>query len=223
MNDEEKRMDEEVEKTVEDLKKQIEEISREADEASAHQSGETREKIEAAARRAIEILNQSIDQLRLMAAQVQDSEAYRKTMTQIRQGADKAISEAHRLIVEIKNDPKLNRVMEDICKSVNEVGNKVGGCVKDGLDELKENEELMKKVDQIKDGTEALVEKGRSAVRDFTNRPEVHQNIEKAKDVTIDVAEKTVDALKSWLRPAVDPKAEDQNSAEEEKEKENQG
>ena len=33
------------------------------------------------------------------------------------------------------------------------------------------------------------------------NKPEVAEKVEKAKDVTIDVAEKAVDALKNWLRP----------------------
>lgn len=56
MSDENKRVDEEVEKTVEDLKKQIEEINREAEDAGSQQSSEVKEKIEAAAKKAIEIL-----------------------------------------------------------------------------------------------------------------------------------------------------------------------
>ena len=197
MSEEKRTVDEEVEKTVEDLKKQIEQIHREADEASENQNDETRMKIEAAARKAIDTLNQSIDQLKLAAAQVQDSEVYRKTMAQIRQAADRAYSEGQRMIRQIQQDPKWNRAVEDLKSTFNDVSNRV----KSGIDELKENEALMDKVDQLKAGTDKLVGKGRDAVRDFTSRPEVQKNIDKAKDVTIDVAEKTVDALKNWLRP----------------------
>lgn len=197
MSEEKRTVDEEVEKTVEDLKKQIEQIHREADEASENQNDETRMKIEAAARKAIDTLNQSIDQLKLAAAQVQDSEVYRKTMAQIRQAADRAYSEGQRMIRQIQQDPKWNRAVEDLKSTFNDVSDRV----KSGIDELKENEALMDKVDQLKAGTDKLVGKGRDAVRDFTSRPEVQKNIDKAKDVTIDVAEKTVDALKNWLRP----------------------
>ena len=221
MSDENKRVDEEVEKTVEDLKKQIEEINREAEDAGSQQSSEVKEKIEAAAKKAIEILNQGIDQLKLLTAQVQDSDTYRKTMSQVKATTDKAVAESRRLFHEIKTDPKLNKAVEEIKKSVSDVGEKVSGCVKSGLDELKSNEDLMEKVDQIKDGTAALVEKGQRAVKDFTSKPEVQQNIEKAKDVTIDVAEKTVDALKNWLSPQPAAEAEPEAKPENEEEKEN--
>ena len=49
----------------------------------------------------------------------------------------------------------------------------------------------------------------------------MQQNIEKAKDVTIDVAEKTVDALKNWLRPQPAAEAEPEAKPENEEEKEN--
>ena len=215
MSDENKRVDEEVEKTVEDLKKQIEEINREAEDAGSQQSSEVKEKIQAAAKKAIEILNQGIDQLKLLTAQVQDSDTYRKTMSQVKATTDKAVAESQRLFNDIKTDPKLNK------ESVSDVSEKVSCCVKSGLDELKNNEDLMEKVDQIKDGTAALVEKGQRAVKDFTSKPEVQQNIEKAKDVTIDVAEKTVDALKNWLRPQPAAEAEPEAKPENEEEKEN--
>ena len=134
---------------------------------------------------------------------------------------DKAVAESQRLFNDIKTDPKLNKAVEDIKKSVSDVSEKVSCCVKSGLDELKNNEDLMEKVDQIKDGTAALVEKGQRAVKDFTSKPEVQQNIEKAKDVTIDVAEKTVDALKNWLRPQPAAEAEPEAKPENEEEKEN--
>ena len=41
-------------------------------------------------------------------------------------------------------------------------------------------------------------------VDEFTSKPEVNEKIEKAKDVTLDVAEKAVDALRKWLRPEKD-------------------
>ena len=221
MSDENKRVDEEVEKTVEDLKKQIEEINREAEDAGSHESSEVKEKIEAAAKKAIEILNQGIDQLKLLTAQVQDSDTYRKTMSKVKTMTDKAVAESQRMFNEIKTDPKLNKAVEDIKKSVSDVSEKVSDCVKSGLDELKSNEDLMEKVDQIKEGTASLVEKGQRAVKDFTSKPEVHQNIEKAKDVTIDGAEKTVDALKNWLRPQPAAEAEPEAKPENEEEKEN--
>ena len=41
----------------------------------------------------------------------------------------------------------------------------------------------------------------RKGVEDFMNKPETKEAIDKAKDTTIDLAEKAVQALKDWLKP----------------------
>ena len=60
-----------------------------------------------------------------------------------------------------------------------------------------ENENVKKVTDAVSD----TYQKAKNGVEDYLNKPEVKENIEKAKDATINVAEKAVAALKAWLKP----------------------
>ena len=60
-----------------------------------------------------------------------------------------------------------------------------------------ENEDVKKFADK----TGEVLTDARKGVEDFMNKPETKEAIDKAKDTTIDLAEKAVQALKDWLKP----------------------
>ena len=63
----------------------------------------------------------------------------------------------------------------------------------------------MSKFNVIKDKAEEVtsnaVDYVSKHVDEITSKPEVSEKIDRAKDVTLDVAEKAVDALRKFLRP----------------------
>lgn len=61
--------------------------------------------------------------------------------------------------------------------------------------EIKDSEQFQK----IKNVAQEEVHKGAKAVNDFLAREDVNEKIEKAKDVTVDVAEKALNKLKKLL------------------------
>ena len=65
------------------------------------------------------------------------------------------------------------------------------------LNEIKDSEALKKGFEEIKQSSTQVKEN----IDEFMNSEEVKQTIEKAKTGTIDVAEKALDTLKSWLSP----------------------
>ena len=65
------------------------------------------------------------------------------------------------------------------------------------LNEIKDSEALKKGFEEIKQSSIQVKEN----IDEFMNSEEVKQTIEKAKTGTIDVAEKALDTLKSWLSP----------------------
>lgn len=68
-------------------------------------------------------------------------------------------------------------------------------------DRVNENETFMKVVDSVKTGLVDGVEFVNEKTKDYLEKPEVQRNIEKAKDKTIELADKGVDKLKEWLKP----------------------
>ena len=51
----------------------------------------------------------------------------------------------------------------------------------------------------------------KNSVNEYMNRPEVKEKTERAKDGTIELAEKAVEALKNWLRPEEDDPKKEEN------------
>jgi gamma-glutamylcysteine synthetase len=68
-------------------------------------------------------------------------------------------------------------------------------------DKVNENEALKKVVDSVKEGVEDSYEYVSEKTKAYLEREDVQQNIEKAKDKTIELADKGVDKLRDWLKP----------------------
>ena len=64
------------------------------------------------------------------------------------------------------------------------------------INELKENEDFMNVVNNVNES----VNKGLDKLNEFTSRPDVQKKIDKAKDQAINLAEKSTEALKKWLK-----------------------
>ena len=79
--------------------------------------------------------------------------------------------------------------------------NVVAEKTQDAVNAIKSNEDIMNALNTVNAKANKVFEDVKENVDGFMNKPEEAEKVEKAKDVTIDVAEKAVDALKNWLRP----------------------
>ncbi|KAF0226339.1 MAG: hypothetical protein FD179_885 [Erysipelotrichaceae bacterium] len=98
------------------------------------------------------------------------------------------------------DDKHLKENLESFKDDVVDLANKTGKKI----DEVVHDEELKAKVvdgaNQVKDGAIKGAKYVGDKTTEFFERPDVQENIEKAKDKTIEVAEKGVVALKKALK-----------------------
>ncbi len=193
-----------VEETVEELKKQIQEISDDADEV-IKQDESIRPQAEQLKENAVEFMNKCIDMIKSTAADVAGNEHFQKSMTFIKEKSKNIVSETKVRLHDLKNDPELQNKVEDAKVFCTEAYEKVAENLKDSVNKLKENEEFMSRFNAFKDKAEEVTNSAvgyvSKHVDEFTSKPEVNEKIEKAKDATLDAAEKAVDALRKWLKP----------------------
>ena len=68
-------------------------------------------------------------------------------------------------------------------------------------DKVNENESLKKVVDSVKEGVEDSYDYVSGKTKEYFERPDVQKKNNKAKNKTIELAEKGVDKRKEWLKP----------------------
>lgn len=78
---------------------------------------------------------------------------------------------------------------------------KIKADIKEGLDKLMENENVQNFASSLKELS--------TKIQDYLNSPEIQSKIDKAKDTTIDIAEKGLDVLRNVLKADEAPKAEE--------------
>lgn len=109
---------------------------------------------------------------------------------------DKLVEKANKFADEKHLKENLEAFRDDLVELANKAGQKI--------DEIVHDEELKTKVkegaNQVKEGAIKGAKYVGDKTTEFFERPDVQENIEKAKDKTIEVAEKGVEALKKALK-----------------------
>jgi hypothetical protein len=109
---------------------------------------------------------------------------------------DRLIEKANKFADDIHLKENLESFRDDLVDLATKTGKKI--------DELAHDEELKTKIkdgaNQVKDGAIKGAKYVGDKTTEFFERPDVQENIEKAKDKTIEVAEKGVEALKKALK-----------------------
>lgn len=193
-----------IDETVMEMKQKIAEISKE----SAVEETSIKEKIELVAQKSIAVINAAIEKLIELAKDVKDSDELKNTL-EFLSSKTKDITDATIIkLKEIKNSKQVKQTTEVIADNLNKgisiASNKASegySFVKEKAQEGYKNLEKTKTFTEISNTVSEVKKSGIEAVNDFMNKPEVSLKIEKAKDVTIELAEKALDALRNWLKP----------------------
>lgn len=97
---------------------------------------------------------------------------------------------------EVKNNKDVQKAIASAEEFLKKTYDKTSDFAKTQFDKAMEHEQVKKAFD----GAVSTYDNVKTIIDDYFDKPEVKHNIEEAKDIVIDVAEKGVDALKKWLK-----------------------
>ena len=188
-NDNEKLVNE----TVEEMKQKIELISSEADKVE----GDSKEKAQELKNKAVDILNKAVAKLQEVLKTIQDPEEIKKATAFVEEKSKQIYDFTMKKIEELKTNEDLKKGLNQAEELIKDVAGKAQVKAKEAYDKALENEDIKKAVDKAG----AAIDDAKKNIEEFIKKPETQEAIEKAKDTTIDIAEKAVAALKDWLKP----------------------
>ena len=128
---------------------------------------------------------------------IKDPEEIKKATDFVKEKSKQVYDFSIKKIDELKANEDVKRGLSEAGDFVKDVARKTGDMAKEVYDKAMENEDVKKFADK----TGEVLTDARKGVEDFMNKPETKEAIDKAKDTTIDLAEKAVQALKDWLKP----------------------
>lgn len=204
MSEQNQELEKSIDETVEEMKLKIAEIAK---ESTVEEDG-LKEKLAQIAQRSIEVITSAIEKLKSSAVDVKNSEEFKKSLAFVslksKEITDATIDKLKAVKESQQFKDGLSKVSTNLNKGIEITSAKATEglqFIKDkanaGYKELEKNEKFSQFTNNVKD----VKNSGLKAVNDFMNKPEVVEKVEKAKDVTIDLAEKALDALRNWLRP----------------------
>lgn len=198
-----------INQTVEELKAKIDQISKETPLDIENKDIEVdvaKEADKNYKENATKVLNAAIEQIKESSEKIKNDEELHKMLESIKKIAEETVASLKKQYTDFINDPKVKQSYNDVKEQAITMYEKMQDYVSVQIQKLKENEELMKKVSDLNESIDKGIMYANEKINEFTSRPEVNEKIEKAKDLAIDLAEKSTEALKNWLRPENDKK-----------------
>ncbi len=198
-----------INQTVEELKAKIDQISKETPLDIENKDIEVdvaKEADKNYKENATKVLNAAIEQIKESSEKIKNDEELHKMIENIKRIAEETVASLKKQYTDFINDPKVRQSYNDVKEQAITMYEKMQDYVSVQIQKLKENEELMKKVSDLNESIDKGIMYANEKINEFTSRPEVNEKIEKAKDLAIDLAERSTEALKNWLRPENDKK-----------------
>lgn len=103
---------------------------------------------------------------------------------------------------------------EEVRERFKELTDPIVKSAKNLSEQVNKNDRVKKVVDSVKEGVGEGVEFVSEKTNEFFEREDVQKNLEKAKDKTIEWADKGVDKLKGWLKPAAEDADDEKKESE---------
>ena len=104
-------------------------------------------------------------------------------------------------VVEYTKSPEFKEGVEKAQDFLKDASDKIMDVASDVKEKISSNEDAMNLINKTSEKATEVYTNAKESYDEFMSKPEVQEKVEKAKDVTIDIAEKAVEALKQWLRP----------------------
>lgn len=194
-------MEKTINETVEQMKAKIDEISNEANKVE----GENSEKAREISDKAADVLKQASDKLEEIWANITDPDEIKKAVDFVTTKSKEVYDTSMGKIKGFVESDGVKKAASDTETFLKDSADKATQAIKGAYDKAMENPE----VKEFAEGITKAYNDAIKGINDFFEKPEIKDGIDKAKDVTIDYAEKAVAALKEWLKPEEEKKDED--------------
>ena len=169
---------------AEEMKKDVESIQTLAREKMEKLDGVGKEKVVELANKTITAVNNTLEKLKDVANKVDDDEKVNDLL-------DRANAKCKEAVEFTKT--KINEILPEEKKEIKIDLDNVLNDIRSSFDKIMKNENVQQATNFVKGIGDS--------VNEFLSKPEVKEKLDKAKDVTITVAEKGLDVLKSALSP----------------------
>lgn len=186
-------MEKTINETVEQMKAKIDEIANEASKVEGEYSKRAMELSD----KATEVLKQATDKLEEIWATITDPEEVKKAVDFVTVKSKEVYETSMSKIKGFMENEDVKKAANDTEKFFKDASDKASQALKEAYEKAMENPD----VKEFAEGVTNAYNNAVKGVNDFFEKPEVKENVEKAKDITIDYAEKAVAALKDWLKP----------------------
>lgn len=184
----------EIKKLSEQLEKQIENLKEKASETVEDER--VQKVLNTIKDKTTEFLGEIKEKVTDLWDYYTDPEEVAKIVENIKVLSKNAYDVSLAKIDEIKNNKDIQNALVSAETFLKKTYDKTSDVAKDTFNKAMENDDIKNAFDNAVSAYNNV----KDVVTDYFEKPEVQNNIEKAKDITIDVAEKGVDALKKWLK-----------------------
>ena len=189
-----KTIETEVKNLTETLEKQISNLKNKANDVIEDER--VQKVLTTITDKTVDFLGEVKDKLSNLWEYYSDPEEVAKIVDSIKVVSKNVYDASLAKINEVKNNKDVQKALTSAEKFLKSTYDKTSDVAKDSFDKAMENEDIKKTFDSAV----AAYNNVKDIVTDYFEKPEVQDNIDKAKDFTIDIAEKGVAALKKWLK-----------------------
>ena len=171
--------------TIKEMEKKIEEINKLASEKIANATNdENAKKIAEIRDNTINVINEAIEKIHDTAVENEDSSSFSDLLNRVINRTSEATEYTIKKIKEVTKDKNIEKTISETSKQIN-----------DAFDKLIDNPDVKNVFSKATNATKETVNKA----NEYLNKEEVKQNIDKTKDVIIDIAEAGLNGLKKIL------------------------
>jgi hypothetical protein len=197
MEEEKLCLQESIDETVDEMKRKISELT---DEGLSIDDGfEKKAQYEELRTQVSDMLKQTVKNIEQMRSDFGDNEKVKETADMIKLKSNEAFDTFSKVIKEVQAENKFKEKMEDLAEETDKFVSKVVANPK--VKSMLESEKVKSVLDKVNE-----------------SRPEFDEKMDKAKDLTIDAAEKGLSSLKKWLKPKEDKIIDEQINLDDENE-----
>ena len=187
-------IEKEIKNLTDELENQIENIKEKANEVIENEKVQT--VLKTISDKTVEFLEQVKEKVTNLWDYYTDPEEVAKIIENVKVVSKNVYNASLTKINEVKNSKDVQNALASAETFLKKTYDKTSEVAKDSFDKAMENEDIKKTFDGVVNAYNNV----KDIVTEYFEKPEVQENIDKAKDITIDLAEKGVDALKKWLK-----------------------
>lgn len=143
-----------------------------------------------------ELLNDTADKAKHLWDTYSDPKEIEKILGSLKVVTENVYKASLKKIDELKKNKDIQNAISSAEEYLKKTFDKTTDFAKESFDKVLDIDECK----EFFDKTSSAFNSVKDNVTEYLNKPEVKDNIDKAKDITVDIAEKGVAALKKWLK-----------------------